>query len=372
MGGPAEIRAQATADEEYVQTYYPNALDPTNAIQVDVASGAEVSGIDIRLVRAKTLQISGTVMDRTKSSIPVQVMLTRQDSSPANFPAMKRVMTDAKGRFVIRGVMPGAYTLQAVEFSDQQQRAALMQVTVGDSNLDGVQLTFGSPPEITGIFKIENSPQQAKDQQQTQAQAQQTESDAAPSRHVFLNPESNLPMYMGNGGEVKEDGTFTLKNIMPQKYRISVYPLDGDAYLKQVVIGDKETVDGRVDFSSGIDATQIKVVVSINGAHIEGSVKDDKQQTTPRATVVLVPSPTDATPRYKSASTDQNGHFVLRGIAPGKYKLYAFDQIDSGAFYDVDYMKPFDGKGETVDVSEGDRLTRDLTLIVNDEDGAQR
>jgi hypothetical protein len=177
---------------------------------------------------------------------------------------------------------------------------------------------------------------------------------------------------MGNGGEVKEDGTFTLKNIMPQKYRISVYPLDGDAYLKQVVIGDKETVDGRVDFSSGIDATQIKVVVSINGAHIEGSVKYDKQQTTPRATVVLVPSPTDATPRYKSASTDQNGHFVLRGIAPGKYKLYAFDQIDSGAFYDVDYMKPFDGKGETVDVSEGDRLTRDLTLIVNDEDGAQR
>jgi hypothetical protein len=28
--------------------------------------------------------------------------------------------------------------------------------------------------------------------------------------------------------------------------------------------------------------------------------------------------------RHKSGTTDQNGHHVLRGLTPGKYKLYAF------------------------------------------------
>ena len=154
---------------------------------------------------------------------------------------------------------------------------------------------------------------------------------------------------------------------MPLSYRISVYPIPGDAYVKQIVAGEKELADGRVDFSGGVDAREIKVVVSMNGAHLEGSVLDSKQQPSPRATVILVPDRTDAAQRYKSGTTDQNGHYVLRGLTPGKYKLYALDQIDAGAFYDPDYMAAFESKAETLEVSEGSKLTQDLQLITNDE-----
>ena len=73
------------------------------------------------------------------------------------------------------------------------------------------------------------------------------------------------------------------------------------------------------------------------------------------------------TQRYKSATTDQSGHYVLRGLTPGKYKLYALDQIDAGAFYDPDYMAAFESKAETIEVSEGSKLTHELQLIINDE-----
>jgi hypothetical protein len=174
-------------------------------------------------------------------------------------------------------------------------------------------------------------------------------------------------MYGSSGGQVKEDGAFTLKNVLPLNYRISVFPLQGDAYLKKIIAGERELLEGRLDFSSGIDAQEIRIVVSMNGAHLEGSVLDSKQEPSPHATVVLVPDRTDATQRYKSATTDQNGHYVLRGLTPGKYKLYALDQIDAGAFYDTEYMAAFESKAEALEVSEGSKLTHDLQLIVNDE-----
>jgi hypothetical protein len=62
----------------------------------------------------------------------------------------------------------------------------------------------------------------------------------------------------------------------------------------------------------------------------------------------------------------------LSGIAPGKYRIYAFDQIDSGAVSDADYMHPFESKGEILELTEGAKLTHDLTLIVNEDASASR
>ncbi len=57
----------------------------------------------------------------------------------------------------------------------------------------------------------------------------------------------------------------------------------------------------------------------------------------------------------------------LTGLAPGKYKLYAFDQIDAGAFYDPDYMRTFEKNGESLDVTEGSKFSHELQLIINDK-----
>jgi len=258
---------------------------------------------------------------------------------------------------VFRGVIPGSYDLQAVEFSGEQQRSATSQITVGDSNIDGLDLAFGVHPEVKGILNIENPP----------VPPSQDGPSSTTSYRVSLYPEIAMPMYGVSGGEVREDRTFAFKNLLPQRYRISVYPLEGDAYVKRVAVGDKEFNDGRIDFSGGVDAGELKIIVSMSGAHMEGSVLDSKHQPSPHATVVLVPDRTEAMQRYKSGTTDQNGHYVLRGVAPGKYKLYALDQIDGGAFYDPDYMKAFENNGDSLDVTEGSKLSHDLQLIINDE-----
>ena len=67
--------------------------------------------------------------------------------------------------------------------------------------------------------------------------------------------------------------------------------------------------------------------------------------------------------RHRSELTDQNGRFLLRGIAPGEYKIFSWDSIDDFDWYDAEQVKPYESKGARISVEEGDRKTVQLTVI---------
>lgn len=87
-------------------------------------------------------------------------------------------------------------------------------------------------------------------------------------------------------------------------------------------------------------------------------------------TVVLVPDASRRSLRefYKTAMTDQNGKFTIKGITPGDYKLFSWDAVEgnewNGAeWYDAEWLKPFEVKGESVHLEESDSKSVSLTLI---------
>jgi hypothetical protein len=66
---------------------------------------------------------------------------------------------------------------------------------------------------------------------------------------------------------------------------------------------------------------------------------------------------------YKTQTTDQYGHFDLRGIAPGDYKLFTWEEVEQGAWEDAEFLKPFEEKGEGISLKEGDAKSAQLTTI---------
>jgi hypothetical protein len=60
-------------------------------------------------------------------------------------------------------------------------------------------------------------------------------------------------------------------------------------------------------------------VVLANGAgQVDGNVVNDKSEPVRGIQAVLIPDRSrDRIELYKIATTDQNGHFTMRGIAPG-------------------------------------------------------
>ena len=66
---------------------------------------------------------------------------------------------------------------------------------------------------------------------------------------------------------------------------------------------------------------------------------------------------------YKSQNTDQYGHFDLRGITPGEYKVFSWEEAEQDAWQDAEFLKPFESKGERVILNDDDKKDVKITVI---------
>jgi len=70
---------------------------------------------------------------------------------------------------------------------------------------------------------------------------------------------------------------------------------------------------------------------------------------------------TAAIPNQPSTGTDAQEHFILTGLAPGSYRLFALDP--SAGNPDPDLLKKLDSRGETVSVGEKEKASTQLQFI---------
>jgi hypothetical protein len=58
---PAAASSKGEGTMGYVPTYYSGVMDPASAAPITVAAGQQLSGIDIRLQKARVFQVSGKI-----------------------------------------------------------------------------------------------------------------------------------------------------------------------------------------------------------------------------------------------------------------------------------------------------------------------
>jgi hypothetical protein len=57
------------------------------------------------------------------------------------------------------------------------------------------------------------------------------------------------------------------------------------------------------------------------------------------------------------------GRAHLTGIAPGDYRVFAWDDIPADAWQDSDFIRPYESRGKLIHVVEGNSDTVQLDLI---------
>jgi len=94
-------------------------------------------------------------------------------------------------------------------------------------------------------------------------------------------------------------------------------------------------------------------------------VRIDQLKDAPNVNVVLVPaaSKRNNPSFYKTAVTDEKGHFVIRGVAPGTYTIFAWDFILPGAWQNVDFVQKYQSRGRPLTIQAGSRNDIQLELI---------
>lgn len=343
--------AKAPPEEGYVPTYYPAGIDLATAAGVDVTPGAELRGMNIALSKTRTVRLRGHVGNPGGRRQNVTIMLTPRDGPGAGWVGLadRQRITDPQGSFEIRGVRPGGYTLVAQSFDGPRGMTARQAIDVGNNNMEGISLTLSSGMELSGQVKAEGP-----------------EGISLAEIHISLQPHDLGAMRFGLPNDrVKDDGSFTLTQVSQERYDVYVRGLPDGYYIKSIRAGDEEVRDSGLDMTSG-PATSLTITIGPGAGQIDGSVQNDKQDPAAGALVVLIPDDAKRRERkdsYHTATSDQYGRFTLKGVDPDEYKLYAWDDLESGAYMDPDVMKPFESQGVAMSIHENSRESAQLKLI---------
>jgi hypothetical protein len=360
-------------EEVSIPIYSASTPDPQLSTIVTIAPGENASGIDVQLAgnRIPSHHVRGFVQGAAPSGRPApqaQVVVVPRVQSP--MPAIAGAAVRADGSFDVPGVPAGSYIAYL------RDGAAATQVEVGDSDLDNVVLTETLGVDIKGHLTIERGLTQAAPVPMGDLRFTVTRDPdlvGTPSGGSKFNAPPS------------QDGTFSWI-FYPGDYRVAVLPLLNsqrddrtrpgggppvsdvwqNAYVKSMRWGRSDVLADGLHLWGGAQGNTLEIVVSLAGAEVEGTVRDTARQ--PAAGVVVVAVP-DGGNRgradlYRHIVTDASGHFVLRGLGPGDYSFYAWDDLERGAWESVEFLRAFEGRGQFVRLSEGKNDSLDLSLLV--------
>ena len=246
------------------------------------------------------------------------------------------VLVNPDGKFTVNGLAPGLYRLRATQFSEGKElRSWPVEVQLDSSDENNVTLALRPGESVSGDVVFEGG--------------------TATPVSIRLNPD-------GKGVDVGPDGKFRIEEVFAGRYSVGVAPMPENGFIKSVEVDDRKSPDGMLDFSGGVNGARIKVTVSLNGGQVEGQVlgPDGEPLQSPLALVMLVSSANEiAEGNFKPIRAGSK--YRYSGLAPGKYRVIAFDGRDF-AGEPGDRAATF-ANGTEIEIREGDRITKDVKVV---------
>lgn len=151
-------------------------------------------------------------------------------------------------------------------------------------------------------------------------------------------------------------GVFTIQPQADGRQYVFVNVLPDAVYIADIRSGERSVFDTGFDIEA-YSAT-VEIILDTRGGAIEGTVRDDQGQAASFSRVVLVPAERrDNLTLYKTITTDQRGMFRFRGVMPGSYKVFAWQDVPEYAWHNRAFLEPFESQATAVQVKPSDRLT---------------
>ncbi|HKS73328.1 MAG TPA: carboxypeptidase regulatory-like domain-containing protein [Terriglobales bacterium] len=348
-------RQNASTKQEscYVTTYYPGTTDRGQAASLDLRAGEETS-VNFDLVRVPTYHVRGSVAGSL--SLRSSELVIRGNEQDTEFIAAQ---IDKDGRFEISHLAPGSYTLFVVGGNPDAPLIAQQSIEVTNADLEDVRIVALGSSRVRGSVRVEG----VRKVDQSSLLVFLQPSDREQVSHFFAGSDLSVnPMLT----KVKADGTFDLKDVPAGSYSVLIEgsARTPDVYLKAVKLGSVDISDSGFTVGGG-GTYALEVLLASGAASLDGLVADGDNHAMTDVIVVAVPDGQHAArfDRYGKAITDQHGHFVMSGLTPGDYRVFAFESLEEGAYYDEAFLKPYEARGEKVHLDENGRKTLTLTVI---------
>jgi hypothetical protein len=291
------------------------------------------------------VKVSGKVLDIPAGAKEVSVHVGYDPTSGSSTFISPSVAKD--GSFGVWGLDPDKYTLWAETGGKGGLQSGAIELELGTTNIDHVELRLVPPFDISGHVEFE-------DDQARGASKIVPESSLGPmikehSAHLWDELRSQSTQ-----AEIGDDDSFKFEKVQPGRYHAEVTL--GHTYVKSLSLGSVESGDGTLDVRNGSGGVPLTLLVSADWGEIGGTVSDSDG---PVAGAIVM--------RFQDrisvvVTADANGRYTMRDIRPGTYKLLAADERVKDLWRDDSELEDYENGMVTVKLHAGDKITQDLKL----------
>ena len=330
-------------EEGYATSFYPGATDPTAASPLVLSPGQQQE-IEFSLKPQPVFRLSGLVKGYAPES-GVELQFVDRFGEQVSLPTQFDPQT---GRFSTE-VPAGDYVLRARSQSAHQLTAADLPLSV-NGDLAGIQMILGPSATIPVVVQRESSV--------TPDGSVFSTHDQPVAVHLFAN-DSPLGAQDFWSAPDPQGRSLALRNIEPGKYSVEVTTA-GMWYVQSVTCGSTDLLHEPLVVSSGAQLPPIEIVLRNDGAALSGSVQQDGN---PEKGIALLIPDRGSAAQAKVANAGQAGSFRFDHLAPGDYRLLAFDRVKDLEYRDPEVLNGYLSRGTHITLQANGQASASVEII---------
>jgi hypothetical protein len=333
---------------EFRETYAP-LLYPR---PIEVQPGVTTRGIDLTLQRQQLFRVRGRITDGSTGQAPMRAEVAFHFRDPATGEERMDYLYSENGAFEFNEV-PGTYSFSATvddpvpvneTYRIRLQKFGTAIVTVLNSDVDGVSITVKPGATVPGRVRVEGG--------EVNLLSWNISTGGPPQGAKLTAVQGGLsqPVFSPLG----EGSTFQVYNLMPGEYVLSL-PLLRGGYIKEAWFGGADVLNRPLRYT-GAESGTLEVVIGTKMGAVNGKASRAAQ-------VVLVPDRRERVENFYAVTTDQAGQFNIRQVAPGDYRLFAWESLEPYAYFDPELLRRSESRSVRVHVGESSKQTVELQVI---------
>jgi len=374
--GQFEFR-RVVVDKTAFAAFYPGVLDASNASVIELGAGAEMGAVDIVLPRITAYRVRGRVVEASTGQPPkgasVSIRPKKADMFENGYDEVDGTEYNSRtGEFELRNVVPGSYWLSAFSqnpFDGPIAPEQLADVRTGADIFEAVftsgastQIAFEMNAEdVNGVLLVLKKGATIPARISIEG-IELTSIKGWEDIRMTLAPEDSSPNWR-RSSRPTADGMERIENVTPGQYRVDLeFPPAANLYVKEILYGRSDALTTPIEINDQTPGA-ITVLLSPNGGQVEGRLTDAQSQPVSGVDVMLIPDDRERSRLYRTATTDRDGRFTFRAIAPGSYKLFSWEDLDSGEYYNKQVLSKYEADGRPVRIQESLKQSVDVKII---------
>ena len=331
-------------EEGYTTAFYPGASDPSAAAPITLAPGQQQE-VQFSLKPQPVFKLSGIAKGYLPGSgVDLQFIdrIGEQVAAPLQFDA-------ETGKFDTK-LPAGDYTLRVRAQSAGQSLAADLPVSV-TADTTGLQVLLGPGTSIPVVVRRDAANDRSNDQPSGRG--------VGPVAVHLTSADSPLSSLDFWSTPEPQGHSLAVRNIAPGSYSVEVVP-SGSWYVQSATCGSTDLLRDELVVPAGAQLPPIEIVLRDDGATLTGAVETDGNPE--KGVALLVPDRASAA-QARVATAGPAGEFRFSRVAPGDYRVLAFDHINDVEYRDPEVLNGYLSRGVHVTLQANGQSSTAVELI---------